>query len=295
MLSLEDCRRFYAEEIQFSTNLTSTPLVEAFATVPREKFLGPGPWSVASPNMLSGTTQYRLTPDADPRRVYHNVLMALDPSRDLNNGHPGSLATFINALALAPGDRVYHLGCGVGYYTAIIGEIVGAGGTVVASEVHPDLGPLAQKYLDDRPNVIVHLGDGAEFDPGESDAILVNAGVTHPLPRWLDRLSVGGRLVLPITVSVRPNLGHGFMVKITREADGYTAKAFSPVGIYSCTSARDPQLEPLLAQAMAKGMLMKVRSLRRDPHESGADCAIHGSEVCFNLAELPGEAQTAGT
>ena len=47
-LSIEDYRRFYADEIRFVANLDSPALVEAFARVPREKFIGPGPWQVGS-------------------------------------------------------------------------------------------------------------------------------------------------------------------------------------------------------------------------------------------------------
>jgi len=47
-VTIDDCRRFYAEEIRFTANVRSPALVEAFARVPREKFLGPGPWEIAS-------------------------------------------------------------------------------------------------------------------------------------------------------------------------------------------------------------------------------------------------------
>ena len=100
---------------------------------------------------------------------------------------------------LAAGDRVYHLGAGTGYYSAIMAEVVGPSGSVVASEIHSELGALAQQNLADRANVTVYAGDGMEFDPGEGDAILINAGVSHPLPLWLDRLRPGGRMLLPIT------------------------------------------------------------------------------------------------
>lgn len=40
-LTLEDYRRFYADEIRFVVNLDSAALVEAFARVPRERFIGP--------------------------------------------------------------------------------------------------------------------------------------------------------------------------------------------------------------------------------------------------------------
>lgn len=61
----------------------------------------------------------------DPRDLYHNMLLSVDRAKDINNGQPSSLALWIDALALKPGERVYHLGCGVGYYTATIAETVG--------------------------------------------------------------------------------------------------------------------------------------------------------------------------
>jgi protein-L-isoaspartate(D-aspartate) O-methyltransferase len=62
-----------------------------------------------------GSTTYTETNDSDPRHLYHNVPVALDPARDLNNGQPAALARWIEALNLKSGQRVYHLGCGVGY------------------------------------------------------------------------------------------------------------------------------------------------------------------------------------
>jgi hypothetical protein len=41
MMTLEDCRAFYSQEIRFAANLSTPGLVEAFAHVPRENFLGP--------------------------------------------------------------------------------------------------------------------------------------------------------------------------------------------------------------------------------------------------------------
>lgn len=295
MLTLEDYRRFYAEEVQLSAHLTSTALIEAFARVPRDQFVGPGPWDIAVPDVTTGRVDYRTTADSDPRRIYHNVVVALDRSRDLTNGHPGTLAHFINSLSLVPGDRVYHLGCGGGYYTAIMSEVVGPGGRVIASEVHPELGPAAQGNLANRKNVSVHTGDGMLFDPGECDAILINAGVTHPLDLWLDRLCVGGRIVLPVTMPMGPNLGKGVMLKITRHPAGYTTQLVSFVAIYSCTSMRDPNIEAQLGKAFGSGTLMKVKSVRRDPHEPCDSCAAHGDGICLSLSEIAGAADAAQT
>jgi len=289
-MTLEECRQFYSEEIRFAANINSAALVEAFARVPREDFLGSGPWKVASVDLGLGGTTYIQTPDADPRHIYHNVPVALDPARDLNNGQPAALAKWIDALGIKSGMRVYHLGCGVGYFTAIMAEMVGQSGSVVASEIDAELAARASTNLAGYANVSVHSGDGADFDPGDCDAIFVNAGVTHPHLRWLDSLNEGGCLVLPLTIAagmgMGANLGKGVMAKITREANGFSARVVSFVAIYSCVGMRDPQLEQTLREAMGSGKLLKLRSLRRDLHEQTDTCLMHGAEVCLSSAEI---------
>jgi protein-L-isoaspartate(D-aspartate) O-methyltransferase len=289
-VTIEECRRFYAQEIRFVANLNSPALIEAYARVPREEYLGAPPWQIASPEVRAmspagkGGTTY--TPTDDPRDIYHNVLVALDIERNLNNGQPSALAHWINALDLKPGDRVYHLGCGVGYYTAIITEVVGPTGTVTAIEALPHLAARAKKNLSRYPNVMVHAGDGAKFDPGPCDAMLINAGVIHPEALWLDRLSEHhshpGRLVAPLTMAT----GQGIMAKITRERGGFSAQHTSFVAIFSCTGARDPQLEPLMAKALTTGALLKIKSVRREPHEAADTCILHTAEVCLSTIDL---------
>jgi len=290
ILSIEDYRRFYADEIRFVANLDSPALVQAFARVPREKFIGPGPWQVGSAEVRAlaavgiGRATY-VTID-DPRQLYHNVVVVLDEARDINNGQPSALAHWISGLQLQPGNRVYHLGCGVGYYTAIMAEVVGPGGTVLATEIDPDLSRRAQENLSTYNNVEVYAVDGGEFDPGECDAMLINTGVTHPHPLWLGRLREDGVLVVPITLATSETLGAGLMTKIVRQPNGFSARGVTPVGIYSCTSVRDPELEPLVRNALTSQALLKVQSLRREPHEREATCLLHRKGVCFSSAVI---------
>jgi protein-L-isoaspartate(D-aspartate) O-methyltransferase len=286
-MTLEDCRRFYAEEVQLLAGLSNPALIRAFENVPRENFLGPGPWHVGISDMRTGGVRYSTTPDADPRRVYHNVPIALDKTRDLNNGQPATVAYWIDSLALKPAERIFHLGCGVGYFTAIMAQVIGPNGTIVAGEVEPELAVRARTNLAAWKNVTVRSGDGALVDPGECDAMMINAGVTHPLPLWLDRLAEGGRLILPLTIPVTAHLGKGLMTQIERRANGYAAQLVGFVAIYTCSSARNPQLEPLLGQGMATGALMRMQSLRRDHHEAGDACALHGPDFCISTAALP--------
>ena len=104
-MTLKEARRFFAEEIQYFANVKNPALVAAFESVPREKFIGPGPWKIG----LAGFVE---TPDADPRHVYHNLPISLDESRNLNNGQPGALAVWIDALELKVSVRATHLAAG---------------------------------------------------------------------------------------------------------------------------------------------------------------------------------------
>jgi len=288
-MSIEDCREFYAQEIRFAANVTTPGLVEAFAKVPREKFLGPGPWQIGSAEgramSAAGLTQLSYITVTDPRDVYHNVVISLDRAKDINNGQPGALARWIDALGLKAGDRAFHLGCGVGYYTAIMAEAVGPSGTVVGLELQPDLAARAKENLAQYSNVTVESGDGAAFDPGECDAMLVNCGVTHPQAIWLDRLSDGGRLVVPFTMAMNTTLGQGVMTKIVRKEAMYSTELVTPVAIYSGGNLRDPALEPQMLKGLTTGGLLKLKSVRRDVHEPGDTCVVHTREVCLSLAE----------
>lgn len=297
MMTLEDCRAFYAQEVRFATNLTTPGLLEAYARVPREKFLGPPPWYIGSAESRAlsavGIGQMSYVAVEDPRDLYHNVVVSLDRSKDINNGQPGSLARWIDSLELKPGDRAFHLGCGVGYYTAMIAEVVGSGGSVVGLELDPDLAARAKENLSAYPNVTVHAGDGASFDPGPSDAIFVNCGVTHPQKSWLDRLSDGGRLIVPFTMAINATIGQGIMTKIVRHRDNYSAEMVSPVAIFSGGNLRDPELEQVMAKALRSGGLLKLKSIRRDAHEATDTCVIHTPEICLSTAEVSAAAASS--
>jgi len=160
---------------------------------------------------------------------------------------------------------------------------VGPRGRVVGLELQRELAARAKRNLESYTNVRIEEGDGATFDPGECDAMLVNCGVTHPQSIWLDRLREGGRLVLPITTATSPTLGQGLMIKVVRTAAAYSAELVSPVGIYSGASLRDPTLEPQLLQGLKNGSLLGLRSVRRVVHEKSDTCVVHRPDVCLSL------------
>ena len=94
---IEEARHRYAEELRLTARLGSRAVIDAFATVPRERFFGPGPWRLLSPMALG---EYRTTEDGDPRHLYHDVLIAIDEQRRLNNGQPSLWARMYEDLAI---------------------------------------------------------------------------------------------------------------------------------------------------------------------------------------------------
>jgi protein-L-isoaspartate(D-aspartate) O-methyltransferase len=285
-MDLDLRRRFFAEELEAVCKLQSPSLVDAFAAVPRESFLRRGPWTVMADVDFMGPARMRETPDADPARVYHNIAVAIDPSRQLFNGQPGTLAVWIDALGLMPGARVLHVGCGLGYYTAVMTHCAGEDGRVVAFEVDEALAADARRNLASLNRADVRCGDASVVD-GPFDAILVNAGVTHPLDTWLDALSDDGRMVFPLPAAMPAmgaTLGKGLVVALTkRSAVDFSARILAPVAVYSAVGLRDESMNERLGKAMMGGPMKwaAVKRLRRDEHPEAPECWYHGTGFCL--------------
>lgn len=285
MTDLTALRRFFAEEIQMTSNLKSPALVDALATVARERFLPAGPWTVRGEADFQSPPRH--TADADPRHVYHNIAVAIDPARMLFNGAPGLVGMAIDALAPKTGDRVLHVGTGPGYYTAVIARCVGPTGRVLGIEVDPGLAASARQNLADLPWVEMRQGNATDPIDEPLDAILVNAGVTHPQPAWLDALAPGGRMVLPLTASMPAmgTIGKGLLLVITRTADPavFTARIATFVAIYSGIGLRDAAIDAEIGKALMKNPFPPIKTLRRDLHEPGPQCWLHGPDWCLNM------------
>jgi protein-L-isoaspartate(D-aspartate) O-methyltransferase len=287
MIDLLDRRRFFAEELEAVGKLRSPALVDAFAAVAREQFLPPGPWTVMADGDFVGGVRLRATPDADPARIYHNIAVAIDPARQLFNGQPGTLGAWIDALDLGPGARVLHIGCGLGYYTAVMAHCVGPTGRVVAFEVDETLAAEARRNLASLSWVSVSHGDGTRAFNDTFDAVLVNAGVTHPLDVWLDGLAVGARMILPMTSTIPgmgPTLGKGLVMLLTKQGGDLSVRVLAVVAIYSALGVRDDALGGRLGQIMMSGPMrwQALKRLRRDPHDESPACWLHGEHFCFS-------------
>jgi protein-L-isoaspartate(D-aspartate) O-methyltransferase len=248
--ALKELRRWYAQDLKLRSPIRRhLAIVEAFAAVPRERFLGPGPWCLLPAGYPDSGF---LTPDGDPRWLYHDTLVTIDEQRGLNNGLPSLWARSFDHLDWKRGQRVMQVGAGTGYYAAVLAEIVGPNGRVTAVECDGELAARARDNLHPWTQVEVVESDGRNHDPGEIDTVVVFAGSTHPAPLWLDRLTAGGQVLMPLT----GENGWGFLLRLTRchEYDAnmivlpsgrdpkrFDAVSIGPVGIVPCRGGRDQQ------------------------------------------------------
>jgi protein-L-isoaspartate(D-aspartate) O-methyltransferase len=286
MSDLAARRRFYAEEVQMIAGLKTPALVEALATVPRERFLPPGPWTIRSDADVAGPP--RRTPDSDPRHVCHNIAIAIEAERNLYNGNPSLISLAIEALALTAGARALHIGTATGYYTALIGSCVGESGRVLALEADETLAARAQANLSSMPWIEVRHSDALSRFAEPFDGVLVNAGVTHPPATWLDALAPGGRMILPLTASMGPmgNIGKGLLLLLTATLNPseLAVRVVTFVAIFNAVGVRDDGLNADLGRALQKMPFPPLKRLRRDPHDRSDACWLHGATFCLTTA-----------
>jgi protein-L-isoaspartate(D-aspartate) O-methyltransferase len=292
--AVELARHWYADELCFTARVSSAAVIGAFAKVPRERFVGPGPWRIRSPMNMD---EYWSTRDADLRHVYHDVLIALDEAHGINNGQPSLWARLFDHLDIKAGEKVLHLGCGTGYYSAIGAELVGRAGQVRAVEIDAMLANKARVALAPWPQVEVIHGDGAHTSFDAIDVIVASAGVTHPLLSWLDALKPGGRLLLPMTTAgtlvdgelstARTALsaggGPGAMLMVVHGGGNeFGARFLCRTGFIHFQGARDQAADRRLAAALVTDWGGSVRSLRRDSHREDETCWLHGDGWCLS-------------
>jgi protein-L-isoaspartate(D-aspartate) O-methyltransferase len=167
-------------ESQIRTNKVTDPLLlDAFETIPRERFV---------PEPLRGI-------------AYIDEVVALGGERFVME--PMVLARLLQAARPEPGDVALDLGCGSGYATAILSRLAA---TVVALEVDAALAAAANQTLDELEidNAVVVEGPLAEGYPKQApyNVILLNGAVSEVPPVIADQLAEGGRLVTVVSVGV---------------------------------------------------------------------------------------------
>ncbi len=122
---------------------------------------------------------------------------------------PLVVAFMLEQLQPQPGDKILDVGSGSGWTSALLGEIVGEKGKVVAIEVVPELKEFSRtnvaKYnFTEKGIVELICADGSRGYPEGApyDKILASASAEKLPPIWKEQLKIGGRIVAPIGTSI---------------------------------------------------------------------------------------------
>lgn len=283
MTDVDAARQRYVEAIEKRERISSAALLRALVGVPRERFLGPGPWRIRK----DGGQPYRLTAGADPVHLYDDMLVAIDARRRLDTGLPSLWAHFIDGLDIKGGARVVQIGCGLGYYTAILAEIAGPKGAVLALECDKRLAARARANLRDYRNVDVVRADACRRIEGRADVIIAHAGFSSPHPLWIKSLRPNGRLLLPLTGKDR----EGTVIRITRHGRVFEAEAIRRIKIFPGqgrgTSALEVRVTDWWERALALGPL-RFRSIEHGLPSDRKANSKSGREPLTSSGRRPG-------
>jgi protein-L-isoaspartate(D-aspartate) O-methyltransferase len=150
-------------------------VLDAFRTVPRHRFVPPNARPLA----------------------YDDESIPIGEGQTITP--PYDVAFMTEVLDPKPTDKVYEVGTGSGYQSAILSRIVKE---VYSVEIHAPLSKRATQVHKDLgyTNIHTRIGDGYEGWPDAApfDSIIVTCAPATPPQPLIDQLKEGGRLVIPL-------------------------------------------------------------------------------------------------
>lgn len=122
---------------------------------------------------------------------------------------PLVVAFMLELLQPRKGEKILDVGSGSGWTSALLAEIVGEKGKVIAIEIIPELKDFGENNVKkynfvEEGRVKFICGDGSKGYLPEApfDKILVSATAEKLYPAWKNQLKVGGKIVCPIQNSI---------------------------------------------------------------------------------------------
>ena len=172
---LQTARRVMIERDLRARGIRDQRILDAFEQIPRERFVPPG----------------------HVNEAYADYPLPIGYGQTISQ--PYVVALMVQELAIQPHHRVLDVGAGSGYQTAILAAL---GREVYAIERIGELTDKALQVLRSLgiENVTIQTGDGsmgwAEYAP--FDRIICGAGAPQTPGAWIEQLSDGGRIILPV-------------------------------------------------------------------------------------------------
>ena len=225
--------------LQQAGYLASPGLLAAFQAVPRHYFL----------------------PERPLREVYQDRAIAVKRSQGIpisSSSQPTMMAIALTQLEVQPGQRVLEIGAGTGYNAALLGELVGDQGRVVAVDYDGGLAATARDRLQGLGyrQVQIEQADGFYgYAPGAPyDRILLSTAAWDLAPAWRQQLRPQGRLVLPLVLAGSTQIA----IALQPEAEGWRSSTAIPCSFMPLRGTA-PALAPPRSVALAPGLTLWTR------------------------------------
>ncbi len=122
---------------------------------------------------------------------------------------PSVVAFILELLKPKEGEKILDIGSGSGWTSALLGEIVGEKGKVIAIEVIPELKEFGEKNVakynfvkEGRVEFICTDGSKGYKKEAPFDKILASATAPNVPQAWKEQLKINGRIVTPMNSSI---------------------------------------------------------------------------------------------
>ena len=204
----EHVERLIAELRPKCPAIVESPWLEAAVrAVPRHLFIeryaegvnSNDPWA-----LVDWVTMDRKRPSPEAlQRIYSDQgLMMRSPPDHSAASQPALVVTMLHELGLEPGMKVLEIGTGSGWNAGLIAHGVSHDGLVHSVDIQHDLVEQAREHLSaaGHPGVRLRSGDGGAGWPEAAsfDRIIATVGCPDIPPAWLDQLTDGGVLLVPL-------------------------------------------------------------------------------------------------
>lgn len=175
-------------------------------------------------SVMEEVPRHQFVEEALQSQAYTDYALPIGEKQTISQ--PFIVAAMTEALTLKQDDRVLEVGTGSGYQSAILSRLVSH---VFSVERIVSLARRARRILDSLhySNVHIHVSDGSSgwAEQAPFDAIIVTAGAPEVPQDYLDQLTIGGRLVIPVG-----NGNSQVLKRIIRTAD----QTFSEEDLLDC-------------------------------------------------------------